>query len=107
MILLSESSKRPPMSRPCFDADLKKPDHVLLRELDGQAVLLNLETETYFGLDEVGARMWTELVANASVDGAFRSLQHEFEVDPGVLRSDLESLVAQLLDAGLLKRAAG
>lgn len=90
------------MSRACFDANLQKPDHVLLRELDGQAVLLNLETETYFGLDEVGTRMWTELVSGASVDRACQRLQREFDVDPGVLRGDLEALVTELLDAGLL-----
>lgn len=91
------------MSRACFDADLQKPDHVLLRELDGQAVLLNLNTETYFGLDEVGTRMWSELVAGASVDGAFLRLEREFDVDPGVLRRDLQALVAELLEAGLLE----
>lgn len=95
------------MSRACFDTNLQKPDHVLLRELEGQAVLLNLETETYFGLDEVGTRIWAELVGSDSVDGACQRLQGEFDVDPGVLRKDVETLVAELLEAGLLECRTG
>ena len=34
------------------------PTHVLVRILDRESVLLNLETEQYFGLDETGTRMW-------------------------------------------------
>lgn len=80
-----------------------KPDHVVMRELEGEAILLNLETERYFGLDEVGTRMWTELVASPSVEGACEALEREFEVEPAVLRRDLEALVAQLVDSGLLE----
>ena len=34
------------------------PQHVLVRFMDRESVLLNLETERYFGLDETGTRMW-------------------------------------------------
>jgi hypothetical protein len=33
------------------------PAHVLVRFLDKESVLLNIETERYFGLDETGTRM--------------------------------------------------
>ena len=88
-----------------FDRGVLKPDHVVMRELEGEAVLLNLRTETYFGLDEVGTRIWTELAAGGSVDGACEALQEEFEVDPGVLRGDIEKLVSELLGSGLLELA--
>lgn len=82
------------------------PDHVLMRELEGEGILLDLETETYFGLDEVGTRMWAELVANPSVEEACRVLQEEFDVEPSVLRRDLERLVAELVETGLLEPRA-
>ena len=34
------------------------PSQVLVRFLEGESVLLNLETERYFGLDCTGTRMW-------------------------------------------------
>lgn len=91
------------MPEPGRDRKVRKPEHVLLRELEGEAVLLNLETETYFGLDEVGTRIWRELVASPSVERACEVLQEEFDVEPAVLRRDVESLIAQLLEARLLE----
>ncbi len=41
-----------------FASRVAAPRHVLVRALDRESVLLNLETERYFGLDEVGTRMW-------------------------------------------------
>ena len=80
-----------------------KPDHVVVRELEGEAILLNLETEAYFGLDEVGTRIWSELVASASVEGVCEVLQQEFDVEPSVLRGDVEKLASELLEQGLLE----
>ena len=37
---------------------LRGPNDVIYRDLDGGAVILNLKTGTYFGLDTVGTRMW-------------------------------------------------
>ncbi len=82
---------------------VRKPEHVVMRELDGEAILLNLETERYFGLDEIGTRMWTELVESPSVEGACEVLEREFEVEPAVLRRDVDALISQLVDSGLLE----
>lgn len=37
-----------------FSKRIVAPENVLVRELSGQAVLLNLDSEIYFGLDEIG-----------------------------------------------------
>lgn len=78
------------------------PAHVLIRHLDGESVLLNLETERYFGLDSTGTRMW-ELVTNSpTIEAAYGSLAHEFEVEPETLRKHLAELLGQLVENGLL-----
>ena len=92
---------------PDFGRSVRRPDRVVVRELDGEAILLNLDTERYFGLDEVGTRMWSELVAAPSIGAAFRALEREFDVEPDVLRNDLETLIARLLEAGLLELGTG
>ena len=88
-------------ARPAFAI----PSQVLYREVDGQMVLLNLETEQYFGLNEVGAHIVTRLIEQP-FDDALASLTNEFEVDRSVLHRDVERLVGDLVQAGLLKRAA-
>jgi len=79
------------------------PAHVLVRQLDGEAVLLNLETERYFGLDTMGTRMWELLTVSQNIDAAYQQLLTEFEVEPQVLRTNLNELVGRLVENGLLQ----
>lgn len=79
------------------------PPHVLVRFLEQESVLLNLETEQYFGLDETGTRMWQLVTASPNIDAAYRELLAEFDADPELLRSDLTELLARLVDQGLLQ----
>jgi hypothetical protein len=78
------------------------PGHVLIRQLDGESVLLNLETERYFGLDATGSRMWELVTTSPTINSAYEKLQQEFEVQPEVLREHLIQLLGQLVDNGLL-----
>lgn len=79
------------------------PAHVLVRVLDRESVLLNLETEQYFGLDETGTRMWQLVTSSANIDAAFQELLAEFDVEPELLRSNLLELMSRLVDSGLLQ----
>src|SRR5207245_171102 len=79
------------------------PAHVLVRFLDRESVLLNLETEQYFGLDETGTRMWQLVTASPSIDTAYQELLAEFDVEPELLRSNLTELLGQLVESGLLQ----
>jgi hypothetical protein len=79
------------------------PSHVLVRYLDKESVLLNLETEQYFGLDETGTRMWQLLTASPCIDSAFQELLAEFDVEPELLRSNLTDLLDKLVESGLLQ----
>ena len=83
------------------------PAGVLVRELEGEAVLLNLGSESYFGLDLVGTRMWVVLTTSESVQTAYDRLLGEYEVEPEQLRSDLELFIGKLVEQGLLVTADG
>ncbi len=86
-----------------FTARLAVPADVLMRDLGGEAVLLHLESEMYFGLDEMGTRMWELLTTSSSIQAAYEALLAEYAVEPEVLRRDLEALVAKLVERGLLE----
>ncbi len=77
--------------------------HVLVRFLDNESVLLNLETERYFGLDETGTRMWQVVTAAPSIDAAYQELQNEFDVESELLRLHFTELLGRLVDNGLLQ----
>jgi hypothetical protein len=79
------------------------PDGVLVREMQGESVLLDLATETYFGLDDVGSRMWVALTTTPSIDSACDLLVAEYDVDRERLDADLRAFTQKLIDAGLLR----
>ena len=78
------------------------PSYVLVRHLDGETVLLNLETEKYFGLDSTGTHMWRITTNAPNIETAYTKLSEEFEVEPGLLRDHLMDLLFQLIENGLL-----
>ena len=75
---------------------------VLHQELGGETVLLNLANESYFGLDEVGTRIWQILGETSSLPDVVTRLLAEYDVTPEQLRVDVERLVTQLAEAGLV-----
>ncbi|MEP7069981.1 MAG: PqqD family protein [Usitatibacter sp.] len=85
-----------------FRGRVTVPEGVLVRELGGESVLLNLRSESYFGLDDVGTRMWAALTASPSMEDAYRMLADEYEVEPALLRADLSTFVEKLSAAGLI-----
>jgi hypothetical protein len=79
------------------------PPDVLIRDLDGESVLLNLNSESYLGLDQVGTRMWHVLTTSESIQAAYEILLDEYEVEGDRLRQDLIGLVEQLATYGLVE----
>ena len=75
---------------------------VLHQELGGETVLLNLANEIYFGLDEVGTRVWQVLDETHSASDVVARLVEEYEVSEDQLRLDVEKLISELVEAGLV-----
>jgi len=74
----------------------------MVRDLEGESVLLNLQNGQYFGLNEVGSRMWAVLAQSETIEAALQTLLAEYEVSPEELRADLEALILELEAARLI-----
>src|SRR5258707_13790092 len=85
-----------------FSERVVVPSNILVRFLDEESVLLNLNTERYFGLDPVGTRMWQLLTSAPTIEAAYCQLIDEFDVDPETLRSNLHDLLTRLVENGLI-----
>ena len=79
------------------------PEDVLFRELDDEAVLLNLKTGIYFGLNPAGLRIWQLIGQGQSLRQALEVLRDEFEVEADVLERDLLALCRELCSHGLVE----
>lgn len=85
--------------------NIRRSEQVLSQDDAGQAVLLDLAGERYFGLNKVGTRVWQLLGTTASLANVHAALCGEFDAAPETIAQDLLSLATQLQDAGLIERA--
>ena len=81
---------------------------VISQEVSGETVLLDLESENYFGLDEVGTRIWQLIKESGDLQAIYNTLLDESEVEEQRLQTDLEALLGEIAGLGLitLKEAA-
>lgn len=86
-----------------FSDRVKVPDGVLISNLQEESVILNLDSERYFGLDGVGTRMLSVLTTSDSIEAAYGVLVEEYDVDRHALRDDLAALVENLVAQGLVE----
>lgn len=80
------------------------PEDVLSRELDGEAVLLDLRSGRYFGLNGTGARVWAFLKEGLEREAIAEKLTDEFEVDLERARADVDVFITALMERGLIRR---
>jgi coenzyme PQQ synthesis protein D (PqqD) len=78
------------------------PKHILARQLNDETVILDLDSGTYFGLDEVGTRVWQLLGQGLTLAEICGVLIAEFEVPRETLERDLVALTDNLLSHNLM-----
>ena len=88
-----------------FSDRVRVPDDVLISNLQEESVILNLDSERYYGLDNVGTRFLSVLNTADSIEAAYELLRDEYDVDAHSLRQDLLELVEDLVGQGILIRA--
>ena len=88
-----------PMS---FDQRVSVTPDTLINIIGEESVLLNLNSESYYGLDEVGTRMWAVLTTSDSIEAAYEMLLAEYEISAEVLQRDLQALLEDLTKRGLV-----
>lgn len=75
---------------------------VIVEEIDGQLLMLDMKRNAYFGLNAVGLQIWRELEQGASMAQLVARLTERFEVTAEQARLDASSFVALLLERGFI-----
>ena len=84
----------------------RSPD-VVYRVVAGEALIVDLNSGHYFGLDPVGTRVWELISEKGTVGGVLAGILGEFEVGEAQARADLERLLAELGEKGLVRVGDG
>ena len=72
-------------------------------DLAGEAAILNIKNGIYYGLDPVGARIWSLMQEPRAVAEIQNTITGEYDVEPERCARDLQSLLEQLLAEGLIE----
>lgn len=81
--------------------------NVIARQVDGETVLLDLESSTYFGLNAVGSCIWALLGEGPkSLDAIADMVTAQYDIDRATASSDIAALLSELEEQGLIVRAA-
>lgn len=87
-----------------LDRKIRISPDVLFQEVSGECVLLDLKSDNYFGLDDVGTRIW-QLIEEFGGDlrAVVESMAAEYAVDRQTLERDLLDLTTRLKESGLVE----
>ena len=72
-------------------------------ELAGEAVILDLKSGVYYGLNAIGARVWSLLQEPKTVGAVLDTLLEEYEVKPDRCADDLLTLLQELAERQLVE----
>ena len=79
------------------------PEGVLVQDLDGDSVILHLESGRYYSLNETGSRMLALLGEGLDEEDICRRLAGDYDAPPERIRADLDRLLGELTDRGLVR----
>lgn len=78
------------------DQQIRLSDNVLMQKVADEAVLLDLDSQSYFGLDPVGTVIWEGISQGKTEVEIVEHITSEFEVDAEVARRDLRAFIDKL-----------
>jgi hypothetical protein len=77
-------------------------EDVVFTAMEDEAVLLNLTTKQYYGLNESGMRIWQLVQIGSSVSEMAGAIAEDYEVSPEDARDAVAALCQELLEEGLI-----
>lgn len=78
-------------------------DGVVSCELEGDSVLLDIDSSRYYRLNLVGSHIWSELSSPKTVAELRTAILGSFDVDEERCSNDLEALLSSLNASGLIE----
>ncbi len=91
-------------SIPIFDTSrIAVSDHQVSCDLAGEAAIVNLKNGVYYGLDPVGARIWSAIREPVTFAQIRDTLLGVYNVEPRALEADIRDFLRQLAEQGLIE----
>lgn len=79
---------------------------VVSETIEGEAIIINLETGTYYSMNETGSLVWEGLRANWSVGDIVAELGARYDAMPEVISASVGKIIESLLSEGVIVEAS-
>lgn len=76
-------------------------ENIFAQEVDGEMVLMDMDSEDYFGLDTIGTSFWQVLQEEETLQKTLNHLLDLYDTEESVLKKDLIEFVEKLVTNGL------
>lgn len=80
-----------------------KDEEIAADVLDGEAIIINLATGSYYAMNNVGALVWRSIEQHCSIDEIAARVADDYEVSQDRARDDLLSLTQRLITEGVVR----
>jgi hypothetical protein len=77
-------------------------ERVVVQQVEGDSVLLDIDSGGYFTLNQVGSLVWEQCDGARSVAAIAKAVCAEYDADPDTVLADVSELLEALADAGLV-----
>lgn len=88
-----------------LDQKIVRNPEIVSSEIDGETVMMDIDFEKYFGLKEVGTRVWQLLESETTPEIICRSLLDEYDVDKTTCEADLAVFLNELAEMQMIVTA--
>ena len=72
-------------------------------EMDGDLVMMSIESGNYFGVSGIGPSIWSFLETPKQFDEVVNEIVENFEVEPELAAADLHKFVAEMAQNGMIE----
>lgn len=84
------------------DILVRNNDQFLFTEVDGESVVMNVDTGHYFGMNSVSTDIWHMLESDLSYNEMIKRILNTYDVDEETCRKDTRPAIARMILAKLL-----
>jgi hypothetical protein len=74
--------------------------------IDGEAIIINLTTGVYYSMQGIGGEIWAMLNERRTFGAMLDAIAATYDVTGDVARRDLDTVLGQLLEEGLIQVAS-
>jgi hypothetical protein len=83
---------------------MKRSEKAMARTVDDEIVILDIASGQFYGINDVGSLVWDLLEYDTTRGALIKAVTAEFDVDSAQAGDDIDALITQLSDAGLVEQ---